>query len=317
MVLLIVGGCALDWPPPPSFSDGTSDGDDVEETDVEDDAGHDGDAADVPEGPWCGDGILDPGEECDDGNTTPGDGCGGCNEELGWECDEESPSHCDTVCGDGRVMGDEECDDGDGDNTDRCPDGEGGTCLDAFCGDGHVWEGNEECDDGDTVSLDGCSAVCEIECLQGENVALSATPSSSGGGTAGWGIGQLNNGQLEDTCNFHWVVAGSTPGDAYFQLEWSAPQTLWGMWLDTNYWENTTCYLPGGVTLAGGTIEWWNGGGWVAADSIVDQADDWGYEFDEPVTTTRLRIFGAHATDLGGQTSNPLIYEWEVYECTP
>ncbi|MHC4695579.1 MAG: myxococcus cysteine-rich repeat containing protein, partial [Planctomycetota bacterium] len=26
-------------------------------------------------GPFCGDGILDPGEECDDGNLEPGDGC--------------------------------------------------------------------------------------------------------------------------------------------------------------------------------------------------------------------------------------------------
>jgi len=317
VVLLLVGGCALDWPPPPSFTDAAADGVEDVEQDAEDDVAADGDAGDVPVEPRCGDGVLDDGEECDDGNDVSGDGCSGCNEDLGWECDGESPSHCAPVCGDGRVLGDETCDDGNHDNTDDCPDGEDGTCRDAVCGDGHVWDGHEECDDGNTDDLDGCTASCETECLQGDNVALSATPSSSGGGSAGWGVGQLNNGQLEDTCNFHWITAGSTPGDGYFQLDWSTPQTLWGMWIDTNYWENTTCYLPGGVTLAGGTIEWWDGGAWVADGTVSGQSDDWGYEFDAAVTTTRLRIYGAHSTDLGGQTYNPLIYEWEVYECAP
>lgn len=314
VVLLLVGGCALDWPPPISASDGSPDGDDAAEMDVEDDP----DAADIPVEPYCGDGHLDPGEECDDDNNDNGDGCnGGCNEELGWDCDEGSPSHCEPICGDGRLRGDEECDDGDRDNTDDCPDGDGGTCRDAFCGDGHRWAEHEWCDDGNTTSGDGCSADCETECLQGDNVALSATPLSSGGGTGAWGLAELNNGQLEDTCNFHWIEAGNEPGDGYFQLDWSSPHTLWGMWFDTNYWENTTCYLRGGVTLAGGTIQWWDGGGWVSEDSIVEQPDDWGYEFDPPVTTTQVRIYGAHSTNLGGQTHNPLIYEWEVYECTP
>lgn len=314
LIALTIPGCALDWPPPVESRDGADDTDTDVALDVEP-----GDVADVPGDvePYCGDGHLDAGEECDDGDNRDGDGCSaGCREELGWDCDEESPSHCEPVCGDGRIRGDEECDDGDRDNTDNCPDGDGGTCRDAFCGDGHVWAEHEQCDDGDTVSGDGCSSDCHIECLQGDNVARSASPSSSGGGSGGWGIGQLNNGRLEDTCDFHWIEASSVPEDGYFQLEWSTAQTLWGMWIDTNYWENTTCYVPGGVTLAGGTIQWWDGAGWVDDGVVSGQADDWSYTFTSPVTTTRVRIYGAHSTNLGGQTFNPLVYEWEVYECS-
>jgi hypothetical protein len=157
-----------------------------------------------------------------------------------------------------------------------------------------------------------------VECLQGPNVATSATPTSSGGGTDAWGVDQLNNGLYEDTCQFHWVIADSTPGDAYFELEWPSARTLWGMWIDTNHWTNTTCYSPGGVSLAGGTIQWldwWVG--WRDAGVVSGKYDDWGFEFDPPVTTTSVRIYGAHATDMGGQTYNPLIYEWEVFECAP
>src|SRR5579864_8894350 len=36
---------------------------------------------------YCGDGILQPGEQCDDGNSMPGDGCSGtCTIEPGWAC---------------------------------------------------------------------------------------------------------------------------------------------------------------------------------------------------------------------------------------
>jgi cysteine-rich repeat protein len=218
-------------------------------------------------------------------------------------------------CGNGDVEPGEECDDGNHDNTDACPDGEGGTCLDAFCGDGHVREGVEECDDGNATSGDGCSSGCVVECTRGPNVAPSATPTSSGGGTGDWGVDQMTNGELEDTCHFHWVAAGHVPGDAFIQLEWSSARTLFGMSIDTNQWENTTCYLPGGATLAGGSVEWWDGGAWLLAGAVSGKPDDWTFEFDPEVTTTRVRVYGVHATDLGGDTRNPIVYEWEVYEC--
>ncbi len=42
--------------------------------------------------PFCGDGILDPGEECDDGNNIDGDGCSA-------NCTNEEPSACRVTAG--------------------------------------------------------------------------------------------------------------------------------------------------------------------------------------------------------------------------
>jgi cysteine-rich repeat protein len=66
------------------------------------------------------------------------------------------------VCGNGIVEEDlgEQCDDGL-DNADdaACRS----TCVQAFCGDGLVYEGVEECDDGNGKNGDGCSDLCFIE----------------------------------------------------------------------------------------------------------------------------------------------------------
>ena len=103
----------------------------------------------------CGDGYRwtsDLGEteaeECDDGNTEDRDDCvPGCKV---------------ATCGDAYVWsldgGNENCDDGDGINTDICPDGEGGTCRIAICGDGFQFIGAEDCDDA------GESATCDDDC---------------------------------------------------------------------------------------------------------------------------------------------------------
>jgi cysteine-rich repeat protein len=115
----------------------------------------------VPE--KCGNGRKDSTEQCDDGNTAAGDGCSSvCTTEPGFDCN-GSPSVCDTICGDGILAGSEQCDDGNGNNFDDCPDGIGGTCQTAFCGDGFVYTGTESCDDGNSVSADGCSAACTVE----------------------------------------------------------------------------------------------------------------------------------------------------------
>lgn len=102
--------------------------------------------------PECGDGVIDTGEECDDGNTIPGDGCNAACRIEG------SPS-----CGDGVVDAGEECDDGNSNNNDGCPDGLGGTCRHAFCGDGFLRQNQEECDDGNSNSGDGCTHSCITE----------------------------------------------------------------------------------------------------------------------------------------------------------
>ncbi len=101
--------------------------------------------------PQCGDNVVDSGELCDDGNLIAGDGCSST-------CQLEG-------CGNGVVTFPEQCDDGNQNRNDACPDGPGGTCQDAACGDGSVFNqagGTEQCDDGNLTGGDGCSG-CVVE----------------------------------------------------------------------------------------------------------------------------------------------------------
>jgi len=100
---------------------------------------------------FCGDGILDPGEECDDNNNVDGDGCSAI-------CEIEP------FCGDGILDPGEECDDNNNVDGDGCS----AICeIEPFCGDGNLDPG-EQCDDGNNVNGDGCSSVCTSEVPVGE-----------------------------------------------------------------------------------------------------------------------------------------------------
>jgi len=85
VIVLVVGGCSLHFPP----------------TSV------------------CGDGVVIGNEGCDDGNQEDGDGCSTqCTVEKGWACAQGSPTVCHTMCGDTMVVGSEECDGADLDGND-------------------------------------------------------------------------------------------------------------------------------------------------------------------------------------------------------
>ena len=287
----------------------------------------------------CGDGRLDEGEECDDGNNVSGDGCdASCHNEfcgdgvtqtgLGEECDDGNndpgdgcnASCHDEFCGDGVTqtgLG-EECDDGD-QNSDSQPDACRTNCTNHRCGDG-VTDSGEQCDDGNTVNGDGCSASCQIECDPNHNIATGATATSSGGGTTSTGYGpeNMNDGHGQDECSSyspHWISAGSSPGASWAQLTWSSQVTVARLSIDTvNAWSGG-CSASSGRSLAGGQIQFWNGSGWQSAGTISGQTDDWTFTFSNPVQTTALRIYGVYATDVTGQKSNPVIVEWQVFEC--
>ncbi len=95
---------------------------------------------------YCGDGMVDSGEECDLGpNNGPDSPClDGC---VDWSC------------GDGYIYPEEEeCDDGDENNGNECLN----ECILAACGDGFVHAGVEQCDDGNNVENDGCSQDCTL-----------------------------------------------------------------------------------------------------------------------------------------------------------
>ncbi|MFP4524195.1 MAG: DUF4215 domain-containing protein [Candidatus Woesearchaeota archaeon] len=77
---------------------------------------------------YCGDGILDEGEECD----LAGDNGVVCEPGYGGSC-----SYCSASCENVSLQG-------------------------PFCGDGVV-NGEEECDDGNNEDGDGCSSSCEVE----------------------------------------------------------------------------------------------------------------------------------------------------------
>ncbi len=69
------------------------------------------------------------------------------------------------TCGDGNIDANEQCDDANDNDHDACL----GTCQDAICGDGIVWDIVEACDDGNEVDDDGCTSTCAAStCGDGE-----------------------------------------------------------------------------------------------------------------------------------------------------
>ena len=99
-----------------------------------------GDSCDCePSEPFCGNGIVEEGEECDPGGICEGGAKDGA---LCWRP---------TSCPGGTCVPWERSD---------CDD----DCTEVECGDGNLNEkAGEECDDGNNVSGDGCDANCMFE----------------------------------------------------------------------------------------------------------------------------------------------------------
>jgi cysteine-rich repeat protein len=121
--------------------------------------------------PYCGDGIVDPGEECDDGNTNDCDSCSNACTLV-------------TGCGDGVVCGNEQCDDG---NTTSC-DGCSATCTveEGFrCGDGIVDAACGEQCDPPGQGVEECNYLCQL----GPAPALGTRHFSFGGSSFSSALG--------------------------------------------------------------------------------------------------------------------------------
>ncbi len=130
-----------------------------------------GDTGDTSSGdsgaaPFCGDGVVDPGEMCDDGDAL--------NVETG-AC---LPNCVLATCGDGLVQaGAEQCDLGAA-NSHEYGGCVPGTCFwGPACGDGEVTPGHEICDPGAPVDPRGGEIIpCGQDCrFEGRNVFLSST----------------------------------------------------------------------------------------------------------------------------------------------
>jgi cysteine-rich repeat protein len=153
---------------------------------------------DCGEGPFCGDGNLDPGEECDDGNNIDGDGCSA-------NCTIEP------FCGDGNLDPGEECDDGnniDGDGCDaNCMIEEPGLEVTKICepqSEG-LNDVSIEIDNTGMLELTNCvvtdmvypgSTVCEGESMM---VGMETIDSIAPGGSAN--VSFSIDGLVSDSCN--------------------------------------------------------------------------------------------------------------------
>jgi hypothetical protein len=128
----------------------------------------------------------------------------------------------------------------------------------------------------------------------------------------------MNDDHGESECGtyfFHWVSAGDSPGGEWVEYEWPSTVTVARIEFDTQYYSDLTCNDGNtGRTLAGGTVQYW-AGSWVTAGTVSGKSGDWSFTFPSPVQTTRIRLYDLYASTLGNQDSNPVIYEWRVYEC--
>ncbi|MDY0003384.1 MAG: hypothetical protein RBU30_18945 [Polyangia bacterium] len=106
------------------------------------------DAASRPDAmAWCGNGVVEPGEECDLGLLNRDDELGMCRTDCRVQ-----------TCGDWKLDPGELCDDGNFLDYDSCPSDCGWSLK--RCGDGVMDEG-EQCDDGNGDNWDGCTLSCQ------------------------------------------------------------------------------------------------------------------------------------------------------------
>jgi len=188
----------------------------------------------------------------------------------------------------------------------------GSSCVDVLsdknnCGAcGHVCGSNLSCSGGQCVS---CSNT---------NVAPLATATISGGGSSSPYLpSNANDGVMEtNSCNaWAWITASNTPGTAWIQYTWSSAHAIKSMHMDTLSATATNSCGAIGRTLGGATVQWWNGSSWVTDGTVTAQLNDWDYTFTSTVTTTQIRLYAIYCTNTQGQTSNPVVFEWQVYGC--
>ena len=171
----------------------------------------------------------------------------------------------------------------------------------------------------------GCNTVCGVTqgCVGGScldlcaNSALSATASTSGGGSGSYGPTAMNNGVGPSCSAFTWINNGSSPAGKWLQLSWSSNIQVGGFYLQTDNSSGSTCGTVG-RNLNGATVQWWNGSAWVTAGAISGQTGtNVRYDFPTPVTTSQVRLYDVVSSAGNGNT---LIFEWYVYPvsgCTP
>jgi hypothetical protein len=140
----------------------------------------------------------------------------------------------------------------------------------------------------------------------GPNLALSATPTTSGGGSGHSGPATLNDGQ-NFLGHFCWVRTHGNPNSAFFQYEWSTPQSIYSFTFHAN--DAATRFLRAA------DVQYWDGTSWQ-----LDHRFDHGtgpYQRSNIIvlrqirSTTRLRLYNLHT--VGSYAFNPTCRELEVW----
>jgi cysteine-rich repeat protein len=211
--------------------------------------------------PYCGDGIVDPGEQCDDGNTVDCDAC-------------SNACTVPTGCGDGIVCGTEECDDGDTTSCDGCS----ATCMveaPVRCGDGIVsTDCGEQCDPPGPGNPE-----CNYQCLLGPAPALGTRHFSFGGSSYSSALGtSVAIAALQGALD---LVGGSPGTDGVAPITVTGPVYYAGPILGGAF--GTLCFR---VTSCTGSVDC-NGGTAVDVQLVQDSAGP-GRQNNPVQTTTGL-----------------------------
>ncbi len=167
------------------------------------------------------------------------------------------------------------------------------------------------CLGGDGCCPSGCTPAQDSDCNCTTNLALTATPLSSGGGAAPCcAVSEMNNTLTEPNCAKHWVDNSTAPSGAYIEYQWPSPVTIGSTYIATQQASSTACGNTAGRNVNSGLVQYWDGAAWVTAASFSGELDDVVVDLPQQISTTRLRIFDMTASPGNG---NSIIYEWFVF----
>lgn len=176
-------------------------------------------AGDVIDDPFCGDGLLDAGEECDDGMANSNQQVDACRTDCTF-------AHC----ADGVIDTGETCDDGNTSDSDACTS----ACIPAVCGDGLVQSGVEECDDGG-LNSDTDPDACRVACVSptcGDGVIDSTESCDDAGDNSDFIVGACRTNCAVAGCGDGVLDAGEACDDGENNSDTNADAC------------RTTCVLP-------------------------------------------------------------------------
>jgi hypothetical protein len=143
---------------------------------------------------------------------------------------------------------------------------------------------------------------------QNENIAPLAKPSTNCQGNVAYPVTNINDKNEATGCWFSTSSGGGT--GKWVQLTWSSKYSIEKFKLIIH--GSSPGGSPTNRNLAGGDVEWWDGSQWVLDQKVSNQNSAWEITLTKVVSTDQIRIINFVTT--GTQASNPVIYEWYVYE---